>query len=217
MPAESARFSRRLSRRDWWFIVLIVVATLVVTGASIAFSDGCAGRSAEKGCFSLRRREVRRHHGRVPRRPLRNGSRRAVCRNAPVGRSRDRREVAMRSGSGASRRRSYSSGGRPSAARTIRSCSRACRSRSPRTGSHATGGSRPVTSTPPGSPPRGGGAASARRPCCAAPPAPRRPRRAGVAGEQLGEPRSWERVELLDARDRDVVGAPRARAWPARS
>lgn len=58
MPAESARFSRRLSRRDWWFIVLIVVATLVVTGASIAFSDGSAGRSAEKGCFSLERASI---------------------------------------------------------------------------------------------------------------------------------------------------------------
>jgi hypothetical protein len=58
MPAESARLLHRLSRRDWWFISLIVVATLVVTGASIAFSDGTAGRRADRDCFSLERASI---------------------------------------------------------------------------------------------------------------------------------------------------------------
>ena len=63
--------------------------------------------------------------------------------------------------------------------------------RSPRTGSRATDGSRPMTSTPSGSPPRGGGAASARRPCCAAPPGPRRPSRARGSRRAARRSRRW--------------------------
>ena len=58
MPAESAHFAWRLSRRDWWFIAAIVAATVVITLASIAFSGGGARASAEKGCFSLERASI---------------------------------------------------------------------------------------------------------------------------------------------------------------
>jgi hypothetical protein len=58
MPAEAARFRRRLARRDWWFIAVIAIATVVVTAGSILFSDGAAGRSAQKGCFSLERASI---------------------------------------------------------------------------------------------------------------------------------------------------------------
>jgi hypothetical protein len=57
VPAESARFSRRLSRRDWWFIGVIVAATVVITVASFAFGSGGKPRAA-KGCFSLERASV---------------------------------------------------------------------------------------------------------------------------------------------------------------
>jgi hypothetical protein len=56
VPAESARFYRRLSRRDWWFIGAIVAATVVITVASIAFSSD--GKPSAKGCFSLERASV---------------------------------------------------------------------------------------------------------------------------------------------------------------
>ncbi|MDX6579292.1 MAG: hypothetical protein QOJ47_841 [Gaiellales bacterium] len=58
MPAEAARFYRRLARRDWWFIALIVIATVVVTAGSIVFSEGNGGRRAQKGCFSLERASI---------------------------------------------------------------------------------------------------------------------------------------------------------------
>ncbi len=57
MPAESARFTWRLSRRDWWFIGAIVAASVAITIASIAFGNG--GRpTAQKGCFSLERASI---------------------------------------------------------------------------------------------------------------------------------------------------------------
>jgi hypothetical protein len=57
VPAESARFSWRLSRRDWWFIAATVAVAVVITLASVAFSDG-ARPGAEKGCFSLERASI---------------------------------------------------------------------------------------------------------------------------------------------------------------
>ena len=58
MPAESARFSRRLGRRDWWFIGAILAATAVISLASIAFAGGGGRPSADKGCFSLERASI---------------------------------------------------------------------------------------------------------------------------------------------------------------
>ncbi|MEO9174318.1 MAG: hypothetical protein ABI317_02305 [Gaiellales bacterium] len=55
MPAEAARFHRRLVRRDWWFIGAIVAAMLVITVASIACSGGSGNAGATRGCFSLER------------------------------------------------------------------------------------------------------------------------------------------------------------------
>jgi hypothetical protein len=58
VPAESARFYRRLTRRDWWFIGAIVAASVAITLASIAFSNGGGKPSAAKGCFSLERASI---------------------------------------------------------------------------------------------------------------------------------------------------------------
>ena len=58
MPAEAARFYRRLARRDLWFIALIAIATVVATVGSIVFSDGGGARTAQKGCFSLERASI---------------------------------------------------------------------------------------------------------------------------------------------------------------
>jgi hypothetical protein len=55
VPAEAARLSRRLVRRDWWFIGAIVAATLVVALASIAFSERGGRADATRRCFSIER------------------------------------------------------------------------------------------------------------------------------------------------------------------
>jgi hypothetical protein len=58
VPAESARFTWRLSRRDWWFMGVIAVVAVVITLASIAFTGGNGQPGAEKGCFSLERASI---------------------------------------------------------------------------------------------------------------------------------------------------------------
>jgi hypothetical protein len=55
MPAESARFHRRLRRRDWWFIGLTTIASIIATVAIIAFSEGGTRPGAGRGCFTLER------------------------------------------------------------------------------------------------------------------------------------------------------------------
>jgi hypothetical protein len=58
VPAESARFYRRLSRRDWWVIVAILGVTAVLTVASIASGGGGGKPLAARGCFSLERASI---------------------------------------------------------------------------------------------------------------------------------------------------------------
>jgi hypothetical protein len=58
VPAESARLSWRLSRRDWWFMGVIAAVAVVITLASIAFTGGGGAPAAEKGCFSLERASI---------------------------------------------------------------------------------------------------------------------------------------------------------------
>jgi hypothetical protein len=58
VPAESERLRRRISARDRWFLVLLVVAAIVATPLAVMLASHDSGATADDGCVTTMRASI---------------------------------------------------------------------------------------------------------------------------------------------------------------
>jgi len=58
VPAESERLYRRVSRRDRWFLALLLVAALVATPAAVVLLQNNSARGANDRCVTVMRASI---------------------------------------------------------------------------------------------------------------------------------------------------------------